>query len=126
MIDSAQKNNWFIEVNWKEYDESTNNCKVLKITFPDGKEAYLDKKLLIEMLFAVGTSEEQRKMIPQVIRHSRWYETTISIKATKDIRKGESITFPLKLTLPTVEEEVIAEMKRDSGIIKAAGKGEIH
>ena len=68
------------------------------------------------MLFAIGNKEEQVKMIPQTIRRTKWYETVISVKAKKDIKKGEIITFPLKITLPTVEEEVVAEIKKEKGI----------
>jgi len=114
LTDLGKKNDFTIEVNYKgDEDAETNECKILKITFSDGKECYIEKEKLNSVLFAIGTAAEQRQMIPQVIRRSRWYETVISVKAKKDIRKGEDITFPLKITLPTEEEAVIAEIKRE-------------
>ena len=68
------------------------------------------------ILFAIGNEAEQRKMIPQKLTRVKWYETVVSVKATKDIRKGENITFPIKITLPSVEEEVIREVKRESNL----------
>lgn len=100
---------FYIEVNFDGDDK----CERLKITFPDGKFSIIRKEHLNAILFAIGTEAEQRKMIPQVERRSRWYETHIEVVAKKNIKKGEKISFPLKITLPTFEEEVIAEAKRD-------------
>jgi len=103
---------WFIEVNWQD-DPKTNQCKILKITFPNGDTSFIKKEHLLAVLFAIGSESEQQKMIPQKLTRSKWYETVLSVKATKDIRRGESIIFPVKITLPAVEEEVIKEMKKD-------------
>lgn len=111
--DENKTNEMVWEVNWNPYDERTNNCKMLRITFPGGLSALVKKEHLHAILFAIGTEAEQRKLIPQVKRTSRWYETVVSVKAKKDIKVGENITFPLKLSLPTQSEEVIAEVKKD-------------
>lgn len=113
IIDENKEKEFFVEVNWDEKDEKTNNCKILKITFPNGDQVLVKKEYLNSMLFAIGTAAEQQKMIPQTIKRSKWYETIISVKAKKDILKGENITFPLKITLPSVEQEAIAEIKRE-------------
>lgn len=118
MMDQNKNHDFFIEVNYNLKDETTNECKILKVTFPNNDICYLDKKHLNEVLFAIGASAEQQKMIPQKITHVKWYETVLSIKATKDIKKGEQITFPIKLSLPKVEEEIIGEAKE---IIKKRG-----
>lgn len=111
-------NNFFMEVNWLgDNDEETNNCKLIKFVFPDGKESLIKKEHLNAILFAIGTKAEQMKMIPQVIRKVKHYETVIGIKAIKDIKKGENIVVPISLSLPSTEEEAIAEVKRDSGLI---------
>lgn len=90
---------FFIEVNWSK-SKKVNECKVLRITFPNGDTAFVKKEHLHAILFALGNAEEQRRMIPQTIQNVRWYETVVSVKAKKDIYKGENITFPLKITLP--------------------------
>ncbi len=113
LIDENKQKEFFIEVNWDKKDEHINNCKILKITFPNGEEMLLKKEYLNSLLFLIGTADEQQKMIPQVIRRSKWYETVISVKAKKDIKKGENITFPLKITLPSVEQEAIAGIKKE-------------
>ena len=107
-----------VDVNWNPEDKKTNECKVLKFTYPDGTTSHVERKLLNELLFAIGKPEDQRKLIPQVNRKVRWYETTLGVKATKDIRKGETITFPIKITLPSIEEEVIGEIEKKYNIPK--------
>jgi len=101
-----------IEVNWED-NPQTDQCKVLKLTLPKEKVVYVKKEFLNAMLFAVGNSEEQRKMIPQRVRHNRHYETVVSVQAKTDIRKGEKITFPIKISLPTYEEEVLGQGRPD-------------
>lgn len=97
------------EVNWNGDDK----CENVRFTFPNGDKVTIKRNELNAMLFAMGNADDQRKMIPQYERRSRWYETVVSVVAKNRIEKGEKITFPLKLTLPTFEEEVIAEMKKD-------------
>lgn len=112
MPDENKLKSFFIEVNWMSKDPKTNECKVLKVTFPNGDEVMLRKEYLAAVLFAIGTEEEQRNLIPQEITHNRWYETTVSVKAKKDIHKGEEITFPIKLSLPALKEEKVGSLHR--------------
>lgn len=112
MIDLGKKNDFHCEVNFRADDESTNKCKVFKFTFPDGKEAFIRREDLLQMFFACGKPEDQQKMIPQRLTSTRWYETVLSVRAGKDIRKGENITFPIKLSLPPIEQEVVSEIKK--------------
>lgn len=101
------------EVNWNPTDINTNECQVVKVIFPNGDTQMVKREHLMSALFAIGTSEQQRDITPKVVNRSRWYETIVSVVAKSNIRKGEKITFPLKLTLPTVSEEIIAETKRE-------------
>lgn len=102
-----------VEVNWNPTDTKTNKCKMLKLIFPNGNEALVKREHFQAIVFALSEPESQRKMIPQTISNTRWYETVVSVKAKKNIQAGEEITFPIKLTLPTLEDEVIGEMKRE-------------
>lgn len=104
------------EVNWDENPE-TNECKVLKMTLPDKSTHYISKDMFVAFMWVIGTADEQKKMIPQTVIHTKWYETVLGIKATKDIKKGEMINVPVKLSLPDERREAIAELKRDSGLI---------
>lgn len=102
-----------VEVNWNERDSKTNGCKMLKLIFPNGDESLVKREHFQAIVFALSEPEAQRKMIPQTTTTSRWYETVVGVTATKDVKKGEKIVFPIKLSLPTFEEEVIGEMKRE-------------
>lgn len=110
LVDEGKNNEFFVEVNWDK-NQKTSDCKVLKFTFPDGTESYIKREYLNALLFAVGNEEEQQKMIPQTITRVKWYETVVSVKAKNDIKRGELITFPIKLSLPSLQEEAIAEIK---------------
>ena len=125
IIDENKINSFKIEVNWNEKDEKTNKCKMLRVIFPDGKECVIKKESLAAILFAIGNEEEQRKLIPQKITRVRWYETVLSVKATKDIRKGENITFPVKLTMPSEEEQIIGALKSESARKALEGKSHL-
>lgn len=109
-----KKETFFVEANWKPEDQETNEGKVLKFTFPDGKKSYIKRDDLNQVLFAIGDPEAQRKMIPQKITHRRWYETVLGITAQKDIKKGEQINCRVKLTLPKFEDEIVGELKEIS------------
>lgn len=110
--DENKRKELLLEVNWAK-DSKIDDCKILRLTFPNGDQMHLKKEYLNSVLFALGTAEEQRKMIPQRISRVKWYETVVSVKATQDIKRGEQVTFPIKLSLPSAEEEAIAEIKRE-------------
>ena len=105
----------FWEVNWAPDDKETNNCKVIKMTFPDGKQHYLDVKVFMEVLFAIGKPEDQQKMIPQTLETIHHYKTVLGIKASKDIAKGEMINFPVELSIPcsALRQDVIDSLPEE-------------
>ena len=100
------------EVNWNPEDEKTNECKIIRVALRNNKEVFVKKDMFMSFLWVIGNNDEHMKMIPQTIRRSKWYETVVSVKAKKDIRKGDNITFPLKITLPTEEQEVIGTLNK--------------
>ena len=104
------------EVNWSK-DSSVVNCQMIRVKPYKGESFVIKRDELNAILFVMGKPEDQLKMVPYTMKRSKWYETVVSVQATKPIRKGEKITFPIKLALPTVEEEVVAEVKKD--ILKA-------
>jgi len=109
--DEAGKNNLVIEVNYKDTPE-VNECKMLRLTYPDGKQAYIKREHFMTFLFAIGKAEEQRKMIPKKLTTIRKYQTMLGITATKDIKKGEKINVTVDIPLPPIEQEIIGEAKR--------------
>jgi len=120
--DQNGKNDLIVEVNWNEKDKNTNESKVLRITCPDGSQTFVKREYFNSFLFLLGNPKEQNKMIPQKLSKVRWYETVLSVKASKDIRKGENITFPIKITLPAVEQEIIGEVAKSYQLPKKAIK----
>ena len=103
-----------LEVNWDVKDKKTNECKMVRFLIGD-KEFIVSRDELNSLLFLMGTPQQQMDLLPIRKQTTRWYETVVSVEAKSDIRKGEKITFPLKITLPTVEEEVIQQIKREQG-----------
>lgn len=100
LLDENKANEFYAEVNWDVKDKKSNKCQLVKFIFPDGKTCVVKKELLNTMLFAIGTAEEQRNMIPQTLETVHEYKTVLGIKATKNIEKGEMINFPISLSIP--------------------------
>ena len=113
----------FLEVNWDPTNETTNDCKILKMTLPGGKVHYIDRKILLEILFYIGKAEDQQKMIPQTMETIHHYKTVLGIKATKDIGKGEMINFPVELSVPcaALNQDVIGEVPKGAKVMNKDG-----
>ena len=109
----------FLEVNWDPDDDKTNKCQILKMTLPDGKVHYIERKILLEILFAIGKPEDQQKMIPQTLETIHHYRTVLGIKATKEIAKGEMINFPIELSVPcaALQQDVIGDVPKGAKVV---------
>ena|SRR3990167_8950358 len=118
LMDEAKKNDFFAEVNFEEDNKDTNECKIFKFTFPNGDVAHIQRKYLLEMLFACGKPEDQQKMIPQTLETVHHYKTVLGIKATNDIAKGEMVNFPIELSVPcnALRQDIIGALPNDGKI----------
>ncbi len=118
LLDGRKINNFYGEVNWDLNDKSTNECKVIKFTFPNGDTAYVKKEYLNSLMFIIGTAEEQRKLIPQKVTEVRMYQTMLGITANKNIMKGEKINVTVKIPIPSEEKEIIGNLRANKYIVK--------
>lgn len=110
------------EVNWND-DPEIKDCKVIRLTMADGKHAFLKREDLNQILFAIGDEEDQRALIPQTLVTVHWRETVLQVKATKDIRKGEQITFPIKMSIPCSNvKQIIGDRHFKKGLKEAQAK----
>ena len=119
LLDKAKQHDFFVEVNWNPKDETTNNCQIFKFAFPDGTEAHIERKHLLEIFFACGKPEDQQKMIPQTLETIHHYKTVLGIKATKEIAKGEMINFPIELSVPcaALQQDVIGGVPKGAKVM---------
>lgn len=108
------------EVNWDPSDKETNECKVIKMTLPDGNTVFVTRKVLLEILFAIGQPEDQQKMIPQTLETIHHYKTVLGIKATKNIEMGEMINFPIELSIPcnALRQDIIGTLPKGAKELK--------
>lgn len=106
-----------MEVNWNPSDSKTNECKLIKLTFPNGESSLVKREHLNAIMFTMGTEEEQRQLTPQTLTRIRNYETTLGITAKKDIRKGEKINVHVKIPIPLSQEDVLAMERKEKTII---------
>lgn len=110
--DEDKKNDFFLEVNWEENNEKINECKIIKVIFPNGDVSFIKREYLNSMLFMFGTEDDQRKMIPQTLETVHWRKTVLGVRANKDIHKGEMINFPLEISFPCkFTQQIIGEVK---------------
>ena len=114
---------FFWEVNWNPNDEATNECKVIRMTLPDKSIVFVSRKVLLEILFAIGKPEDQQKMIPQTLETIHHYKTVLGIKASKDIGKGEMINFPIELSVPcaALNQDVIGGVPKGAKLMGKDG-----
>lgn len=114
LLDENKANEFYAEVNWDSEDKKSNESKLVRFTFPDGKQAIVKRELLNAFLFAIGSEEDQRKMIPQTFETVHQYTTVLGIKASKPIEKGEMINFPVNLSIPcsVLKQDVIGSIPK--------------
>ena len=112
--------NLIMEVNWSPDDPKTGQCKMIRLTYPNGDTAIVKREHLNQVLFAIGRPEDQRKLIPRKIEAVHWRPVRLSIKAEKDIRKGEQIILKqITISVPcTYVREIIGEEKWDKEVAK--------
>ena len=116
------KNNIVGEVNWEDKD-ATKNGQVIKFTLPDGKKTFIKRDHLNEILFAIGTKEDQVQLVPEKLQTVHWIDTVIGMKADKDIRKGEMINSRVKLSAPcTNVAPIVGEKSFKKDVKKAIAK----
>lgn len=111
-MDENRQNEFFIEVNRNPKDPKSNDCQLITFIHPDGSETTVKREHLMSMIFAFGTEDQQKRLIPQKISQVRFLKTVLGIRATKAIAKGEMINIPVDLKLPSIEEEVIGSIKQ--------------
>ena len=108
---------FLFEVNWQPDDKETNECKLIKVTFPakasagEQKVTYVKREHFHAFLFAISKEEDQAVMVPYKAETVRTIETTVGVKATKNIAKGEMINFPIKLNIPLGIQEKIGRIQ---------------
>jgi hypothetical protein len=114
LLDENKQNEFYAEVNWDSEDKKSNQCKLIRFIFPDGKTAVVKKDLLNSLLFTIGTEDEQRNMIPQTLETVHQYQTVLGVKATKNIGKGEMLNFPVNLSIPcaTLRHDIIGNVPK--------------
>lgn len=119
MEDKARNNDFFIEVNFDTKPENQ-KCRVLKITFPGGTHAYIERRHLHSMLFAISEPEQQLALVPQTMIRKKRFEGLVRMKATKDIKKGEDIVTVCRHDLPvSIDEFLENPAKTPAGLVTA-------
>jgi hypothetical protein len=93
--DSNKQHDVSIEVNKKGVPSD-----VVVLHF-DKEVAYINKKDLYDVVFMIADPDTQVEMLPTAVTTVTTYERSIKIKATKDIKKGETITANVSYSIPT-------------------------
>lgn len=109
-----------MEVNWSKKKEVA-GCKLIKLIYPNGDTAVVKREHLNQVLFALGNPEDQRRLIPQKVETVHWRPMRLSIKAEKDIRKGEEIVLPrVMISVPcTYVKEIMGAEAFDREVAKS-------
>lgn len=98
--DHSGNNHIIAEINWDESDPEVAKCRLIKFKLPDGTRSIVKRDDLNQILFAIGDKESQMSLIPQELQAVHWRKTILGVKATKDIKKGEMVNFPIEISFP--------------------------
>jgi hypothetical protein len=93
-----------LSVDWEEREFDKN----VEASVGDMKMK-LNKLNLWQAVFSIIGKEKQAEMIPVAQRNVRDFSKHVTIKATKDIKAGETIVAPVTFT---ISEEIIDELIR--------------
>jgi SET domain-containing protein len=103
--DLNEVNDFFIDINFDKKKR-----EYVKVRVAD-KEALIDKQDLYLVAFAIADETIQEKLLPvkqvNVVEHTR----AIKFKATKDIKKGETITANITYEVPKSIVEYLGAKK---------------
>ena len=88
--------NMTIEANWSE---SVRPGKAFKVTI-DGKEAIMERDDLYALMMLFGDEEQQSDLIPVKQQEVRSIRRLITVRAQKDIKRGETIKFAYEYFVP--------------------------
>jgi len=104
MIDSFfeyKKNGLTILANW---NEAVTPCKMFKFII-GGKEVIMSRDDLYTLLFLFANEEQMTDLIPVKDTELTMIRRLIKVKAQKNIKKGQFITFPYNYAIPKGEYE---------------------
>ncbi|MFZ2151789.1 MAG: hypothetical protein WAV09_01630 [Minisyncoccia bacterium] len=107
--DEAKAHDIVVEVNWNIKDVKSNECQLIRFTFPNGDTALVKREHLNQVLFSIGDPEDQRKLLPQKIETVHHQVMNLKVKAKQDIKKGEEIILrEIALSVPcSIAREVV-------------------
>jgi hypothetical protein len=110
-------------------DQSNNHNNLDVEIFPDkeevklsmgGKEGWISIKDLYALAFIIVGKDEQDSLMPIKQVEVTKYRKQLSVKAKKDMKKGEFLTFNYEFDVPTAIEQNlrgIVEKRNSSGLI---------
>jgi len=87
-----------VEVNW---NEEVKPCEKIRITV-DGKEQIIDRADFYSMMFVFGDEAQQEQLIPVERLKVREITRLLTIRAKKDMKRGEKMLFPYTYYIPDV------------------------
>lgn len=96
--------NMTIEANW---NAAVTPGKAFKVTI-DGKEAIVERDDLYSLMMVFGDEEQQTDLIPVKKMNVRAITRLLTVRAKKDIPKGQTIKFEYQYFVPeTVYESLL-------------------
>ena len=110
---SGRNNDAVVEVNWNSF---VKKGKFIKITVGD-KQVVLKKDHLFGMLFMLGDDKEQDRLISgrTTLQRVRKLQRVIGVKATQDIKAGDSLNVCLDFTYnPETDSLIIGKGANNS------------
>lgn len=90
------------------FDENLKDCVKISI---DGASRVVKYTDLFSFMFAIGTKEQQAKMIPVREELGHQYMKQIHVKLKKDMKEGEMMVVNVPVNVPEIVENQILQEK---------------
>lgn len=73
---------------------------VIELEVNKAGKAIVSIKDMNQILFALSDREDQMKLTPLTQQPVHWRKTMLGVTATKDVKKGERLNFPIEISFP--------------------------
>ena len=83
-----------LEVNW---NDMVKDCKYIKLTM-NGQTSVISKEDYMFLAFMIADEDEQQTLINPNLTFTENRQTMISVQATRDIAKGDSLNIPVTIS----------------------------
>lgn len=101
-IPTKGKHSLDVIVNWNDDAE---NCQFVKLRVDNSYDIIVSRASFIRAALLIGNEEEQESLIPTKTIPVKQIRKTYTVRLTKPMNEGETITIPIELDIPLIADD---------------------